>query len=373
MNRLVVTDVEKRLGETQVLKGVSFELGRGEVVALLGPSGSGKTTLLRAIAGLDHPDAGRIALGEEVLFDASSGKCVPPERRSLGLVFQSYALWPHRTVFENVAYGLRVRKTPAAEIRRRVDAVLGNLGLAGLADRHPHQLSGGQQQRVALARAIVYDPQVLLLDEPLSNLDAKLREEARAWLRQIIERLHISAVCVTHDQVEALAIADRIVLLERGRVEQEGPPEELYREPKTLFAAEFMGANNRLEGTIAEVNGGLAKIAGPGWELWGRLRGDVAVGQPATAVIRLERIRIWDGPGENVLSAGVETALFLGERWEYVLRTGEARFRARAAEAPADRPYWVHFPPDAVWLFPGGAPVAGGAGAERAPGSLAHL
>src|SRR5512140_3292174 len=197
MARLTVSDVHKRLGGNPILKGVSMELGESEVVALLGPSGSGKTTLLRAIAGLDVPDAGRIVLGDEVLFDAARRVEVPAERRQLGLVFQSYALWPHRTVFQNVAYGLKLRKVSAAETRERVMSTLEQIGLAGLADRHPHQLSGGQQQRVALARAIVYEPRVLLLDEPLSNLDAKLREEARAWLRELIGKLGISAVCVT--------------------------------------------------------------------------------------------------------------------------------------------------------------------------------
>src|SRR6266540_1179125 len=201
MARLSVEDVHKRLGGNDVLRGVSFEMRPGEIVALLGPSGSGKTTLLRQIAGLDHPDRGRIVVGDEVLFDGATGTAVPAEERRIGLVFQSYALWPHRTVFENVAYALQIRKVPAAGIRERVDAVLRQIGLGGLAERHPHQLSGGQQQRVALARAIVYNPRLLLLDEPLSNLDTKLREEARAWLRKLIEELQISAVCVTHDQV----------------------------------------------------------------------------------------------------------------------------------------------------------------------------
>src|SRR5262244_1933745 len=288
MGKLLVTNVTKRLGPNEVLKGVSFELGRGEVVALLGPSGSGKTTLLRAIAGLDHPDAGRILLGDQLLFDSQSGVALSAERRNLGLVFQSYALWPHRTVFDNIAYGLRLRRTPAAEVRERVMAALKQIGLEAMADRYPHQLSGGQQQRVALARAIVYNPRLLLLDEPLSNLDAKLREEARVWLREMIEHLQLSAVCVTHDQVEALAIADRVLLLENGRIEQEGTPQEMYENPRTVFAAEFMGSNNRLTGTIAEIRGAMAKISGDSWELWGQLLSDRRDGETATAVIRIE-------------------------------------------------------------------------------------
>jgi iron(III) transport system ATP-binding protein len=223
-------------------------LSVGEVHKRLGPSGSGKTTILRAVAGLDPPDAGRVVLDGQVLFDAAAGVDLPAERRNLGLVFQSYALWPHRTVFQNVAYGLQLRRRPVAEIRTRVAAVLEQIGLSGLADRHPHQLSGGQQQRVALARALVYDPRLLLLDEPLSNLDAKLREEARAWLRELIHRLGISAICVTHDQGEALALADRVLLLDQGRIAQDATPEDIYQRPATLFAAEFLGSNNRLAG-----------------------------------------------------------------------------------------------------------------------------
>src|SRR5436309_5340044 len=241
MPDLIVENIEKQLGTAQVLCGVSFELHQREILALLGPSGSGKTTLLRSVAGLERPDAGKIEIRGKVVFDAASGFEIPAEQRGLGLVFQSYAIWPHRSVFENVAYGLRLRRVPDAEVRQRVGDVLARLGLGHLADRYPHQLSGGQQQRVALARAIVYNPPVSLLDEPLSNLDAKLREEARVWLRELIERLQISAVCVTHDQVEALALADRVLLLDQGRTVQEGAPEEIYDRPRTRFAAQFTG------------------------------------------------------------------------------------------------------------------------------------
>ncbi len=353
MARLTVSDVHQRLGGNPILKGVSLELGDGEVVALLGPSGSGKTTLLRAVAGLDVPDAGRIVLGDEVLFDGARRVEVPAERRQLGLVFQSYALWPHRTVFENVAYGLKLRRVPTAEARRRVLSTLEQLGLAALADRHPHQLSGGQQQRVALARAIVYEPRVLLLDEPLSNLDAKLREEARAWLRQLIGALGISAICVTHDQVEALALADRILLLDQGRIVQEGTPERIYGEPATAFAAEFMGANNRLAGKVAEVRADRVRLAGASWELWGRRRADLAPGQAATAIIRIEKTRVKAAPAENALPARLDAAMFLGERWDCVFAVGDQRVRAWEAAAPRHERHWVEFPPEAVWVFEG--------------------
>ena len=272
MAELIVKDVALRLGDNEILKGVSLSVPAGEVVALLGPSGSGKTTLLRAIAGLEMPHQGSIAIGDTVFFDAARGVDLPAEKRGLGLVFQSYALWPHRTVFDNVAYGLKLRGVSTTEIATRVEKTLSQIGLGHLAARYPHQLSGGQQQRVAIARALVYEPPVILLDEPLSNLDAKLREEARAWLRTLIVTLGLSAIHVTHDQVEAMAIADRVVLLDAGLVGQEGAPTALYNEPATLFAAEFMGANDRLNGTLADNSGGRATIELFGERLTGMSR-----------------------------------------------------------------------------------------------------
>jgi iron(III) transport system ATP-binding protein len=228
MTKLSVENLFLDFGSHEILKDVSVVLERGEVLVLLGPSGSGKTTLLRAIAGLELPKRGRIKIDDQLMFDGASKLEVPAEQRNLGFVFQSYGLWPHRTVFDNVAYGLRLRKLPTAEVERRTRKALDELGLGDLSRRYPHQLSGGQQQRVAIARSLVYQPPVILMDEPLSNLDAKLREEAKSWLRGLIVELQLSAVVVTHDQSEAMAMADRIVLLSAGRVEQEGPPEQIY-------------------------------------------------------------------------------------------------------------------------------------------------
>jgi iron(III) transport system ATP-binding protein len=363
--RLVVEGVHKRLGPNDVLRGVSFTMAPGEIVALLGPSGSGKTTLLRQIAGLDHPDRGRIVLGDAVLFDAAAAIAVPAEDRRIGLVFQSYALWPHRTVLDNVAYGLKLRGVRGAERRERVDRILGQLGLGGLSGRWPHELSGGQQQRVALARALVYDPRLLLLDEPLSNLDAKLREEARAWLRELIHRLGIAAVMVTHDQVEALAVANRIVLLERGVVAQQGAPEEIYGRPVSLFAAEFMGTNNRLPGVVASRRGDSARLRGEGFEVTGTVRGDVAPGEAAVAVVRLESTRLLPRPEPGALEVRLEAALYLGERWDYLFRAGAARLRLWADAAPGQGPFWIGLPPDAVWIFP--APAGGAPGLDLPP------
>src|SRR5215813_11232099 len=312
MNKLVVDDLHLQYGDNQILKGVSLTLSPGEVVALLGASGSGKTTLLRSVAGLENPSRGRITIGDSVLFDGAAGIDMPVEARGLGLVFQSYALWPHRTVFENVAYGLRLRGASSVAVKLRVGKALAQIGLADLAQRYPHQLSGGQQQRVALARALVYEPAVILLDEPLSNLDAKLREEARAWLRQLIVSLALSALLVTHDQIEAMAIADRIVLLNAGAVEQEGTPTELYATPATLFAAEFMGNNNRLEGTLADIGAERAVMDVTGTKLVGVARTRAAAGAKATGVIRIERMQVGGGPGPNRLPMKLTTQMYLG-------------------------------------------------------------
>src|SRR3954469_12934965 len=298
---LAVDDLRVRLGSNEILRGVSYAVRPGRIAALLGRSGSGKTTLLRCVAGLETPTAGSIAIGETQVFDAARRLDVPTERRNLGLVFQSYALWPHKTVFDNVAYGLRVRGAARADIEARVAEVLQGVGLGALGARFPHQLSGGQQQRVALARAFAYGPPVILLDEPLSNLDAKLREESRIWVRGLIKRQGLTAVFVTHDQVEAMAIADEVVLIDEGRIIQAGTPQQLYDEPATLFVAEFMGSNNVLHGRIAERRAGDACLDLSGFALSGLRRGKAPAGTEATAVIRVERTRLAAGEAENVV------------------------------------------------------------------------
>src|ERR1700742_665934 len=351
MADLVVKDIKLRLGDNEILKGVSLKVPAGEVVALLGPSGSGKTTLLRAVAGLEVPHGGSIGIGDRVFFDAARKIELPAEQRGLGLVFQSYALWPHRTVFDNVAYGLKLRNTPAAEIKTRVDKTLSQIGLGHLGARYPHQLSGGQQQRVAIARALVYEPPVILLDEPLSNLDAKLREEARAWLRTLIVTLGLSAIHVTHDQVEAMAIADRIVLLDSGLIAQEGSPTALYNEPATLFTAEFMGSNNRLDGTLVENTDGHATLEVFGERLSGLARTSAAPGTKAVGITRLERVRCAGGPGPNRLKMELKTPMYLGERWELVFARENLTVRAYAAEPLQPGEHYVEFPPEALWVF----------------------
>ena len=351
MPDLVVENVAVRLGGIEILKGVSFTAAPGEIIALLGASGSGKTTLLRCVAGLERPYQGRIAIGERTLFDAARRVELAAEQRGLGLVFQSYALWPHKTVFENVAYALRLRRMPAAEVQGRVNEALGRLGLGHLGQRFPHQLSGGQQQRVAIARALVYEPPVILLDEPLSNLDAKLRDEARAWLRTLIRDLGLAAICVTHDQIEAMALADRILLLNGGAVEQEGRPKDLYAAPRTLFAAEFMGINNRLDGKVEGVNG-VARLKIEDVTLEGHARhGGLATGAAAVGVIRVEHVRLADHPGPNRVGMELATAMYLGERYELALRRGNWHARAFVAEPPGAQELLVEFPREALWIF----------------------
>ena len=350
MTDLIFDNLKLRYGSNDILRGVSLSVEKGQIVALLGPSGSGKTTLLRAVAGLETPFEGRIAIAGKVLFDGSSRTNLPPEARGLGLVFQSYALWPHKTVFDNVAYPLRLRGTSGAEVDRRVSKALDSIGIGHLGKRFPHELSGGQQQRVALARALVYEPPVILLDEPLSNLDAKLREEARVWLRRLITELGLSALCVTHDQVEAMALADRILLLNGGVVEQQGTPEDLYARPESPFVAEFMGTNNRLEGIATQVSTDKVTIALGDERLEGIACGPIHEGRSACGIIRLERIRLAEGPGNNRMAMTKLTEMYLGDRYEVVLARGSLTVRTFSPMRVQEGDHWVEFPPDALWI-----------------------
>ncbi len=243
-NAITVRGANKRYGDFVALDNIDFDVPEGSLTALLGPSGSGKSTLLRAIAGLDQPDSGVITIkGEDVTR-------VPPQRRGIGFVFQHYAAFKHLTVRDNVAFGPKIRKLPKAEIKEKVDNLLEIVGLAGFQTRYPNQLSGGQRQRMALARALAVDPQVLLLDEPFGALDAKVREDLRAWLRRLHDEVHVTTVLVTHDQAEALDVADRIAVLNKGRIEQIGSPTEVYDSPANAFVMSFLGAVSSLNGTL---------------------------------------------------------------------------------------------------------------------------
>jgi ABC-type Fe3+/spermidine/putrescine transport system ATPase subunit len=242
--------VTKLFGVTRAVDGVSLEVQRGHVFTLLGPSGCGKTTTLRMIAGLERPDEGRIVFAGKTVADASTNAFVPPHKRNLGMVFQSYAIWPHMTVFDNVAYPLRLRRLPKQHIQQKVERVLDLVGMAGFANRPAPDLSGGQQQRVALCRALVYEPDLLLLDEPFSNLDARLRLQMRVEVRLLQQRLGITVLFVTHDQVEALSMSDQIAVLNQGHVEQVGLPSELYDRPASTFVRDFLGQTISLPGNV---------------------------------------------------------------------------------------------------------------------------
>ena len=358
MNELSVNELHLDYGTgaqaNQILKGVSMHLKKGEVVALLGPSGSGKTTLLRAVAGLETPKLGDIVIGERRVFDGATGYEMPAEQRNLGLVFQSYALWPHKSVFDNVAYGLQLRKMANREIASKVDQVLTQLGLGQLGARFPHQLSGGQQQRVAIARALVYNPPVILLDEPLSNLDAKLREEARAFLRELIVRLGLSALMVTHDQAEAMAISDRILLLNNGKIEQQGSPQSMYETPDTLFTAEFMGSNNRLPGSVVSRNGAAVELLIDGVSMHGTARGAV-LGTGASAdvqtLIRVEEVRISSTGVDNAIDMPLLTCMYLGDRWECLFARGAMSLRAYSKCRLDPGSYYLQMPAEKLWVF----------------------
>jgi len=246
-----VENLSIRYGNVTAVETVSFKVEPGQQLTLLGPSGCGKTSTLRAVAGLETPTAGRISVGGQPIYDSATRSNVPAEKRGMSMVFQSYAIWPHMTVFENVAFGLRVRNESGAALKEKVDHALGLVKMAPYADRNASALSGGQQQRVALARAVAFSPSVLLFDEPLSNLDAKLRSEMRIELRELQRRLGVTSLYVTHDLEEALAMSDHIVVMRAGLIEQSGTPSEIYSFPRTSFVADFVGSANLISGTVA--------------------------------------------------------------------------------------------------------------------------
>jgi iron(III) transport system ATP-binding protein len=318
-----VRNLAKSFGKTAVLTDISFDVRDGEFFTLLGPSGCGKTTMLLSIAGFVKPERGSIACGGRMLLDADRKVAVPSEDRHLGMVFQSYALWPHMTVGENVAFPLRIRRVKRAGRAAKVADVLELVELGHLGDRYPHQLSGGQRQRVALARAIVYEPTVLLLDEPFSNLDAKLRERTRGWLKRIQREVALTTLFVTHDQDEAMELSDRILVLDQGRIQQLDEPEVVYRAPANQFVADFLGQCNMLPATIvSDLAGGRYLVDLDRGEL--RLHvtspSPLSIGEQITVAIRPHAIRLAPPhatAGPNVFEVHVEDKVFLGDHREY--------------------------------------------------------
>ena len=313
---------------TLAVDGVDLDVQEGEVVALLGPSGCGKTTTLRCIAGFEDPEAGTITLAGRRI------DTVAPNRRGATMVFQGYALFPHLSVFENVAYGLRVRKVGGAALRERVEKTLGLVGLAGYGDRRPQQLSGGQQQRVALARALVLEPALLLFDEPLSNLDAKLREQLRLELRALVRRVGITSVYVTHDQAEAMTLADRIAVMDRGKIVQLGTPRQIYDEPVARFVADFVGHANFVPGTVRSSEGGVVIVEMLGVPHRAAAPVPLLPGADVDVMIRPEEITVLFAPEEGSIPAIVRRAGFLGSEAVYQLDCAGAEL---IASAPLER------------------------------------
>lgn len=316
---LELNDLVKRFGAVNAIDGISLKVRDGEFFSLLGPSGCGKTTLLRTVAGILQPDSGTIRLGGRDVTH------VPIHARNMTLVFQSYALFPHLTVFENVAFGLRMRREKPPAIRKRVDAALDLVRLSGFGERYPAQISGGQQQRVALARALVVRPELLLLDEPLSNLDARLREEMRSEIRHIQRTVGITTILVTHDIHEAFALSDRIAVLNAGQIEQIGPPSEIYQHPRTRFVAEFAGQVNHFDATVGSIDGDRALVRTmQGVGFWIAVNGrSMDVGQAVWVMLRPERVKLSPSSGANRFEAVVDEITYLGGLSGYRFRVGD--------------------------------------------------
>ncbi|MEU6644035.1 ABC transporter ATP-binding protein [Saccharomonospora sp. NPDC046836] len=347
---------------TTVLNDVSFTVADGEFFTLLGPSGCGKSTTLACVAGLERPDGGSVAVGDAVFADAEAGTFIPPEGRNLGMVFQSYALWPHMTVAGNLALPLKLRQLGKAQQRERIDSALDKVGLVHLRDRYPHQLSGGQQQRVALARALAYSPSVLLLDEPLSNLDAKLREQARAWLKRLQAETGITTIYVTHDQHEALALSDRIAVMSEGNMAQVGTPTEIYEKPAAPEVASFIGRCNFLPGVVqgAPAKGLLAvKLDCNGENVTVQSGLDLPHGAKATVAVRPEKLRILRADDEqprhphSVVHGRILRTAYIGARFEHEIAVGDLVLHADSDTPGTTDEVGLLLDPATCLIYPG--------------------
>ena len=340
MVAVLVEDVSRTFGDVIAVNRVNLKVERGEFVTLLGPSGCGKTTTLRMVAGLEQNTSGRISIGDRVVSDADKGFFVPPDHRQLGMVFQSYAIWPHMTVFDNVAYPLRIRRKSKAEIETRVMATLRLVEMEKYAQRPAPALSGGQQQRVAIARALVFEPEVLLLDEPLSNLDAKLRTQMGDEFRALQKRLGITSLYVTHDQEEAMALSDRVVVMQGGHILQIGPPEEIYQRPVSRAVAAFFGSPNLLDAKVttceAIANGQFQlSVSGNGWQGKARAAEKFEPGESVLVLVRPESIRTGDHGVDSAQmswTGKIVHSVFRGPRTSIAVETAGTRINV---EAPA--------------------------------------
>ncbi len=355
MISLTIDHVTKRFGETVALDRIDLRIEAGEIFFLLGPSGCGKTTLLRSVAGFYVPEEGRILFGDEDVTN------LPPHRRNTGMMFQSYALWPHMTVAQNVAFGLEERKVAAPEVAERVEQALASVRMEEYGGRRIHQLSGGQQQRVALARALVIRPRCLLLDEPLSNLDARLRIEMRSEIRRICKEFGLTAIYVTHDQKEALSIADRMAILEGGHIRQAGPPAEVYRRPVSRFVADFMGETNFLEGRVCALSDGNAAVETPLGNFDGALPTgsyQPKVGDACTLSIRPESWHLATSPASrNGVAGRIRDRVYLGEMAQYEFAVGAGALKIyelnpRFVEHSSEREVFASVAPEDVIVLP---------------------
>ena len=355
MPEVEVEELSKRFGMVQAVDHIHFKVADGMLMTLLGPSGCGKSTTLRCVAGLEKPDSGLITVGGHVISSSKDGRFTPPEKRGIGMVFQSYAIWPHMTVFDNVAYPLKVRHVSRNEIKKKVKEVLALVRLEGLEDRLAPHLSGGQQQRVALARALVADPKLLLLDEPMSNLDARLREHMRSELKDLQRRLGIATIYVTHDQIEALYISHTIGVMMAGKILETGTPRDIYSTPKTKTVAEFVGTANFIEGEISKEppQNGYHLVETPLAPLYCHIPDDVrSGGGKVTLCARPEHVAVHRSQplGKvNILKGKVTQAVFLGEYTEYRIDIEGHPIRVHSYGAhPVEdgEPAYVEFPPD---------------------------
>jgi iron(III) transport system ATP-binding protein len=343
----------KRYGDQAVVDDVSLTIEHGRLVCLLGPSGCGKTTTLRLIAGFVEPSAGEIRVGDRVV--STPARTLPPERRNMSMIFQSYALWPHMTVAENVAYGLELRKMDRDTIKRKLSDILDTTHLGSLAERYPGELSGGQQQRVALARALVVEPETLLLDEPLSNLDANLREEMRFEVRRLHDEYRYTTVYVTHDQSEAMTTADVIAVMNAGKIEQAGSPEDIYDRPRSEFVARFIGSSNVIKGKALDASH--LDCAGIALRCSG---GEFAAGREGAIAVRQHTIRLCaskpDGM-DNVVPGTVARQVFLGASRDYLVETADGTQLRVVAPAAANiacgAAVWLHLPPERCRVLSG--------------------
>jgi iron(III) transport system ATP-binding protein len=323
-----VVGLAKTFGKTLAVDHVTFEVPAGSLATLLGPSGCGKTTTLRLIAGLEKPDAGEVYVGGQLLTSAAHAIFLSPEKRHMGMVFQTYAIWPHMSVFENIAFPLREKRMPSGEVRERVMTMLQTLGLEGFHARPAPLLSGGQQQRVALGRALVADPDVLLLDEPFSNLDARLREEMRLELKELQARVGVTTVFVTHDQAEAMILSDRVFVLQAGQIAQEGTPRQIYEQPRSRFVMDFLGQVDHIRGRVTRTRDDAYAARADGMEI--PLSSDLPwqEGEEVVLSFRSADVRLGGMTPGARWQGTIVSAVYLGERVEYVVEVGETRVRA---------------------------------------------